>query len=111
MHLSPSMHCSEPSGKIVTSSGGRAAHHFLNSADAAFLLRPLVGSALHPFVKCSGLSFGQGTPGKAVPSHCTFVFGCCLAPAPLPWVIIGGVMHLTNGCWSSTVWSHIANCS
>src|SRR5438045_8554201 len=90
---------------MVTSSG---AHHFLNSADAVFLSRPPVGSTLHPFVNCGGLSFGRGILGKTVPSRCTFVFGHCLVPAPLPRVIIGVVMLLTNGCWSSPVWSRKA---
>src|SRR5436190_19349886 len=99
------MYCLEPSEKIVTSSVGRAAHHFLNLAEAIFLSRPPVGSVLQPVVKCGVRSVGHGTLGRSVPSLCTLVFGCCLVPAPLPQVLIGVVMHLTGGCWLSTVWS------
>src|SRR3954462_3249080 len=97
MSLFPLAYCSEPSEKIVTSSGGRAAHHFLNSAEAFFLSRPLVGSPLQPVVKCGSLSFGRGTQGSSAPSRWTFVFGRCLEPAPLPRRIIGGGMRLTSG--------------
>src|SRR5436190_15066670 len=102
------MYHSEPSEKIVMSSAGRAAHHFLNLAEAVFLSRPPVGSVLQPAVKCGARSVGRGTLGRSAPSLCTLVFGRCLEPAPLPRVHIGGVMHLTSGCWLSTVWRRIA---
>jgi hypothetical protein len=101
----------EPSKKIVTSSIGRAAYHFLNLAEAIFLSRPPVGSILQPVVKCSACSVGCGTLGRSAPSLCTLVFGRYLELAPLPRVFIGGVMHLTSGCWSSTIWRRIAKCS
>jgi hypothetical protein len=97
------MYRSEPSEKIVTSSVGRAAHHFLNLAEAVFLSRPLVGSVLQLVVKCSARSVGCGTLGRSAPSLCTLVFGRCLVLAPLPRVFIGGIMRLTSGCWSSTL--------
>jgi hypothetical protein len=78
---------------MVTSSGGRAAHHFLNSSEAVFLSMPPVGSILQPDVKCSRRSVGRGTSGRSVPSLCTLVFGRCLKPAPLPRMIIGGGMR------------------
>src|SRR5438045_348329 len=92
----------------MMSSGGRAAHHFLNSAEVVLLSKLPIGSALHPFVKCGSLSFGQGMLGSSVPSLWTFVFGCCLEPAPLPCVIIRGLIHQMSGWFSSTVWMCIA---
>ena len=92
----------------MISVGGRAAHHFLKLADAILLFKPPVGSVLHPVVKCGGLSFGRGTLGNSIPSRWIFVFGRCLEPAPLPRVIIEGVIRLTSGCWSSTVWRRTA---
>src|SRR5436190_23250108 len=92
----PLVHHSEPSKKIVMSSVGRAAHHFLNLAEAIFLSRPPVGSVLQPVMKCSVHSVGHGTLGRSTPSHCTLVFGCCLVPAPLLRVFIRVVMHLMS---------------
>ena len=90
------------------SSVGRAAHHFLNLAEAVFLSRPPVGSILQPVVKCGARSVGRGTLGRSAPSLCTLVFGRCLVLALLPRVFTGGVIRLTSGCWSSTVWRRIA---
>jgi hypothetical protein len=42
-------------------------------------------------------------------SRWIFVFGRCLLPAPFPRMIIGGVMRLISGCWSSIVCRRIAN--
>src|SRR5271169_2066034 len=102
------MYRSEPSEKMVMSFVGRAAHHFLNLAEAVFLSRPPVGSVLQPVMKCGARSVGRGTLGRSAPSLCTLVFGRCLVPAALPRVFIGGVMRLTSGCWLSTVWRRMA---
>jgi hypothetical protein len=85
------------------SSIGRAAHHFLNLAEAVFLSRLLVRSVLQLVVKCSARSVGCRTLGKSAPSLCTLVFGRCLVLVLLPRVFIRGVIRLTSGCWSSTV--------
>jgi hypothetical protein len=75
----------------------RAAHHFLNLAEAVFLSRPLVGSVLQLVVKCSAQSVGCGTLGRSAPSLCTLVFGHCLMLALLLRVFIRGVIRLTSG--------------
>src|SRR5438045_3610879 len=93
---------------MVTSSVGRAAHHFLNLVEAVFLSRLPVGSVLQPVVKCGACSVGHGTLGRSAPSLCTLVFGHCLVPVPLLRVFIGGVMHLMSGCWLSNVWRCMA---
>jgi hypothetical protein len=77
---------------MVTSVGGRAAHHCLKWFEAVVLSRPPVGSVLQPVVKCDGMSLGRGMLGRSVPSCWTLVFGLCWVPAPLPQVIWGGVM-------------------
>ena len=93
---------------MVMSSIRRATHHFLNLAEAVFLSRPLVGSILQLVVKCSACSVGCGTLGRSALSLCTLVFGRCLVLALLPQVFTRGVIRLTSGCWSSTVWRCIA---
>jgi hypothetical protein len=97
------MYHSEPSKKIVTSSVRRAAHHFLNLAEAVFLSKPPVESVLQLVMKCSARSVGCETLGRSVPSLCTLVFRRCLVLAALPQVFIKGVMRLTSGCWLLTV--------
>jgi hypothetical protein len=101
------MYCSELSKKMVMSSIGRAAYHFLNLAEAVFLSRPPVGSVLQPVVKCGARSVGCGTLGRSAPSLCTLIFGRCLVLVLLPRVFIGGVIRLTSGCWLLTVWRRI----
>jgi hypothetical protein len=98
----------ELSKKIVTSSIRRATHHFLNLAEAVFLSRPPVRSVLQPVVKCGVRSVGYRTLGRSALSLYTLVFRRCLEPAPLLRVFIRGVMRLTSGCRSSTVWRRIA---
>ena len=105
------MYCSESSEKMVMSSIRRAAHHFLNLVEAIFLSRLPIGSVLQLVVKCGARSVGCRTLGRSTPSLCTLVFGRYLVLARLPRVFIGGVIRLTSGCWSSTVWRCIAKCS
>ena len=87
---------------MVMSSVGRAAHHFLNLAEAVFLSRPPVGSVLQLVVKCGARSVGRGTLGRSALSLCTLVFGRCLVLALLPRVFIGGV--------TSDKWVLVVNC-
>jgi hypothetical protein len=82
---------------MVTSVGGRAAHHYLKLVAAVVLSRPPVGSVLHLVVKCGRISLGCGMLGKSVPSSWTLVFGVCWDPAPLLQAICGGVMRPTSG--------------
>ena len=86
----------------------RAAYYFLNLVEAVFLSRPLVGAVLHLVVKCNARSVGCRTLGRSALSLCTLVFRRCLMLALLPQVFIRGVIRLTSGCWSSTIWRRIA---
>jgi hypothetical protein len=61
----------------------RAAHYFLNLAEAVFLSRLLVRSVLQLVVKCSARSVGCRTLGRSALSLCTLVFRCCLVLALL----------------------------
>jgi hypothetical protein len=81
----------------------RAAHHFLNLAEAVFLSRLLVRSVLQLVVKCSTHSVGCGTLGRSALSLYTLVFGRYLMLVLLLQVFIRGVIRLTSGCWSSIV--------
>jgi hypothetical protein len=76
----------------------RAAHHFLNLAEAVFLSRLLVRSVLQLVVKCSARSVGCRTLGRSALSLCTLVFGHCLMLVLLLRVFIRGVIRLTSGC-------------
>jgi hypothetical protein len=76
----------------------RAAHHFLNLAEAVFLSKLLVGSVLQLVVKCSARSVGCRTLGRSALSLCTLVFRRCLVLVLLLWVFIRGVIRLTSGC-------------
>ena len=83
----PRSYFSDPSEKIVTSLGGRAAYQVLKLAKTVALSTPFVGSTKQPREKCGAISHGRSILGSRTLSLWTFVLGHCLVPVPLPLII------------------------